>query len=59
MLDSIKIQLDLITNQYHKQTMDILQTVKDSIHANDVQSGTLHLATLELKLKEYTSSEEK
>ena len=39
--------------------MDILQTVKDAIHANDVYSGTLNLATLELKLKEYTSSIEK
>ena len=50
MLDSIRIQQELITNQFHKQTMGILQTVKDAIHAND---------KLELKLKEHTSSVEK
>ena len=54
MLDSIRIQLELITNQFHKQAMCILQTIKDVIHVNDVQSDT-H----ELKLKDNTSSVDK
>ena len=39
--------------------MRILHITKDAIHANDVQSCTLNLVTLELKYKEHTSSVEK
>ena len=48
--DSIKIRLEDITSQLTQQTGQIIQTVRDAIFANDLQSKTLYLATLENKL---------
>ena len=57
--DSIKIRLEDITSQLTQQTGQIIQTVRDAIFANDLQSKTLYLATLENKLNEHTNSIEK
>ena len=37
----------------------MIQTLRDSIFPNDLQSGTLNLATLKNKLNEHTNSLEK
>lgn len=58
-LDSIKTRLEDITSQFTQQSGQIIQTVRDAIFANDLQSGTLNLATLENKLNEHTNSVEK
>ena len=58
-LDSIKTKFKDITDQFTQQSGQIIQTVRDTIFANDLQSGTLNLATLENRLNEHTNSVEK
>ena len=58
-LDSIKTRLEDITSQFTQQSGQIIQTVRDAIFANDLQSGMLNLATLENELNEHTNSVEK
>ena len=58
-LDLIKSSLENLTSQFEQQSGRIIQTVKDAIYANDLQSGTLNLATLENKLNEHMTSVEK
>ena len=59
MLDSIKSFLENLTSQFAQHSGRIIQTIRDAMYANDLQSGTLNLATLENKLNEHTTSVEK
>ena len=55
-LDSLKARLDDITSQFTQQSGEIIQTVRDTIFAHNLQSGTVNLATLKNKLNEHTNS---
>ena len=58
-IDSIKTRSENITSQFRQQLGQIIQTVRDTIFANDIQSGTLNLATLKNKLNENVNNVEK